>query len=138
MRTVWLRECLHKCHEAAYTAALEIINVVKKPPTKAELRAQLDQQMANFIAQGGEIEQVCQGETGLQGREKPLHTPIFNQPSAQRTPVDDVVAALDQRRQSPKNSSARVKPSLQSRPRKKVIYDDFGEPLRKIWVEDKA
>ena len=107
---------------------------MKKPPTKTELRAQLDQQTENFIAKGGAIEQVSQGETGLEGRGKPLHTPIFNQPSTQRTPIDDVVVALDQRKQT--QNSARAKSSRRSRPKKKVIYDDFGEPLRTVWVED--
>ena len=111
---------------------------MKKLPTKAELRAQLDRETANYIAQGGEIRQVCQGETGLQGRDKPLHTPIFNQPPTQRTPIDDVVAALDERKLSNSSAAARAKTQRRSRPRKKVIYDDFGEPLRTVWVEDES
>ena len=107
----------------------------KKPPTKDQLRAALDRDVEHFLSSGGEIAAVAQGETALEGRKSPLREPLFAQPKTERTPLDDVVATLEERR------SARLKPVRQqrgrkARPKKRVIYDDFGEAVRTVWVDD--
>jgi hypothetical protein len=43
------------------------------------------------------------------------------------------VSALDNRKK-PKKPEAAKKAS--KRPKKKIIYDDFGEPLREVWSEE--
>ncbi|WP_438952377.1 hypothetical protein [Porticoccus sp.] len=104
---------------------------MNKAPTKSQLRRQLQQQVENYLRQGGEIQQIPRG---ISGRENPcenLPTAFFNQPKAERTPVPEVLAALDARRQkkSPSNKTTR------SRPKETIIYDDFGEPIRRIWQD---
>lgn len=107
---------------------------MKKPKSKSEIRAEIDQEIANYIDQGGEVVRVKSGVSGLDERNAPLKTPIFNQPKTERTPIPDVIAALDERRE--KRSGGDRKANKPRRPRKKVIYDDFGEPLRTVWEED--
>ncbi len=104
--------------------------------TKADLRSDLNKDVAAFLSRGGSIEHFEPGETALEARVSPLRTPIFNEPKTERTPVDDVMAALDaRRRKNLKRAPARKrgrKPQL----RKRIIYDDFGEALRTVWQDD--
>ena len=45
--------------------------------------------------------------------------------------LPEVVDKLEKRRQEKPNT-----PVKKSRPKRKLIYDDFGEPLRWVWVDD--
>jgi hypothetical protein len=107
---------------------------LKKPVDKHELRRQLLDEIDSFLAQGGEIEHVETGESAYSPGQRPPSTPLFNEPKTSRTPVDDVVAALDQRREAQRNPP---KPSRKSpqKPTREIIYDDFGEPMRVVWKE---
>jgi hypothetical protein len=78
---------------------------------------------------------VAEIERGISGRDSaqgPLksETMGFGEPKTDRTYVPEVVAALEARKQKPAVSKAKPR-----RPRKKLIYDDFGEPLRWEWVD---
>lgn len=108
---------------------------MKKPPTKADIRAQLERETQRFLRGGGTIRRFEPGETALEGRSSPLRTPVFNEPRQPRTPLNDVVAALDERREAFKRSPP-LRRGRKPQPRKKFIYDDFGEPLRSVWVDD--
>jgi hypothetical protein len=55
---------------------------------------------------------------------------VSGEPPKTRTYINDVVLALD-RRKTKKAPSKATKAS--KRPIKKIIYDDFGEPIREIW-----
>ena len=93
----------------------------------------MDTQISDFLNHGGSVDEI---PTGISGREpslgplKPDNT-AFQEPKSERTYVPEVVAALESRKSPPKPSPA----PTNRRPRKKVIYDDFGEPLRWEWVE---
>ena len=104
-----------------------------KRPTKSELRAQLAAETEAYLANGGEVVEVPRGATALENG-KMLHTSPF-QPSEtpqQRTPAGDALAAIDAR----KKAKRPEKPKHRSRaPKKQVIYDDFGEPLRVVWIQ---
>ena len=104
---------------------------VNKFPTKSQLRRQLQQQVDNYLKQGGEIQQIPRGISGRENSHESLPTVFFNQPKAERTPVPEVLAALDARRQK--------KPSPQKtsrcQPKETLIYDDFGEPIRRVWQD---
>ena len=107
---------------------------MKRPITKAHIRSEIEQQIADFIDQGGTVEEI---ERGISGRDtdagplKPDNT-AFLQPKEGRTYVPEVIAAIESRRK-PKP----LKPKTNKRkPYKKIIYDDFGEPLRWEWVEE--
>lgn len=108
----------------------------KKPPTKDDLRADLDRDIDAYLASGGHIAHVAPGETGLEARTSPLRAPLFTEPKADRTPLDDVVATLDERRRQQLKRTPTIKRTRKPRRRKQVIYDDFGEPLRTVWVEE--
>jgi hypothetical protein len=99
---------------------------------KADLRRQLDDQMQAFLREGGQVDEIPRGLSGRDSLNGPLPTPPFigDEPREGRTYVNDVVAAIEARRKP----AAPVKPKPR-RPRKKIIYDDFGEPLRWVWEE---
>ncbi len=105
------------------------------PPSKAENRRQIERHIANFLAEGGDVEQVDKGVSGL-STNAPSHAPlIFDKPPQERTPVPEVVAAIEARRQSGLKKRAAKTKSARRTPRKIAVYDDFGEPLRWVWTE---
>jgi len=99
---------------------------MKPTKTKAQIRAELDAQMGNFLSDGGAIQQHVRGESGRQANE-PLHPTIERNPQ-ERTPVLDEIKAIEARRHSKSMPLKRNK----NGPQKTLIMDDFGEPLR--WV----
>ena len=103
---------------------------MQKRPTKAELRQQLEEALQQFIKDGGNIRQMPRGASGLiDGRYNSL---AFDKPQTSRTDLTNVLNTIDQRKEQKKLSSNTAK-SRTHRPTKKVIYDDFGEPVRIVW-----
>jgi len=109
---------------------------VKKIVTKRDIRTEIEKQIDDYLTQGGEVEAVPQGISGREGAQGPIRAAngAFQEPKQERTYLPDVVAALDARKQTRKKPVPTKK--TKSRPRKRIIYDDFGEPLRWEWVED--
>ncbi len=109
---------------------------MKKLSTKEIARARLQRQVDAFLDGGGKVHNVPRGESGWDSRKgmlKPTRE-IFNEPKKERTPLDHVLKTIDARR-----AEKREKPKQRSRlpqPRKKAIYDDFGEPIRYVWVDE--
>lgn len=106
---------------------------MKPTKTKRQLREELNQQMSEYLTQGGAVNEVPRGLSGRENANAPLVS-IFDGHSAEdRTPLPEVVAAIEARRkpQTPLHKSAR-----KLRPRKKIILDDFGQPLRWEWVDE--
>ncbi len=109
-----------------------------KRQSKAEIRHELEQQIANYMRDGGQIHKIRPGLSGLADGEV-LH-PQFSdgKPAQPRTPAMDILATIDARRAQTRNAAknggkgATRKP----KPRKKMLYDDFGEPLREVWVDE--
>lgn len=98
------------------------------------MRGDIQRKTEEFLSRGGEIKKHERGETG-EPADKPRAKSVFvsSQPRQTRTYINDVVSALDSRKKKP----ARPAPKPAKRARKKVIYDDFGEPLREVWAEGK-
>lgn len=111
---------------------------VKKTVSKAQIRAQLDAEVERYLNGGGEVENVPRGISGKDPGDPPvfLNKTLFVEPKTDRTLVPEVVAAIEARRQNKTKRPAGNKPKPPRKPRRKVIYDDFGEPLREVWVED--
>lgn len=113
--------------------------MVKKPPTKAEIRAALEQETRDYLKSGGKVQEVPSGVSGTDpAKAQAFHSgALFSRPRSTRTFVPEVVAAIESRRGKlkAKRHSVRQRARL-SRPRRKIIYDDFGEPVRKIWIDD--
>lgn len=100
--------------------------------SKARQRHRLEQDMKRFLEEGGQVKQVPRGMSGadpLSGRG--YQTALFSGPKqAARTDLSSVAAELDARK---KRGSRR--PTALTRRRRKLIYDDFGEPLRWVWED---
>ncbi len=110
---------------------------MKKPLSKADIREELVEETERFLKQGGCVHKIPRGISGKNPGEPPpfLNRRLFIEPKAPRTLVPEVVAAIEARRKE----KYRTKPTPKSRlprPRRKIIYDDFGEPLRRVWIEE--
>lgn len=106
-----------------------------KRPTKQELRHQLQQEMRAFLNQGGEVKEVARGATGLVDGRYDERTLAFEKPREERTPVNEALRAIDQRREEQRKPLRQSSNPRLKRPKKKIIYDDFGEPLRIVWED---
>ncbi len=102
-----------------------------KRPTKREIRQQMEQEISQYLTEGGEVKEFQRGESGLINGKLNDRSSGFGQGKQQRTPLNDVLNTVDERKKSG-NTSPVDKPR---RPHKKIIYDDFGEPIREVWVE---
>ncbi len=103
---------------------------MKKIPTKAEIRAEMEELISAFLCSGGEVIQVKRGLSGRIDANKSLDNKRigFDEPPQSRTPLGTVVSEIEARRNPPKEPE-----KANRQPRKKIIYDDFGEPLRWVW-----
>ena len=104
-----------------------------KKTSKRDLRDSLNRDIEEYLNKGGEVHQFARGESGLQEGRYHDQSMTFEK-RQERTPVDDVVKAIDERREARLRPVSTRKTAIR-RPKKKVIYDDFGEPLRVIWEE---
>jgi len=102
-----------------------------KRPTKREIRQQMQQEVSQYLTTGGEVQEFQRGESGLVNGKLDDRSSGFEQGKQQRTPLSDVLNTVDER----KKSASTPVPAKPRRPYKKIIYDDFGEPIREIWVE---
>ena len=111
---------------------------MKKPVSKDDIRAELENATERFLQQGGNVENIPRGISGKDPGDPPLflNRRLFIEPPAARTPVPEVIAAIESRRRLPPKRSLVRKRSRLPQPRRKIIYDDFGEPLRSVWVEE--
>lgn len=105
----------------------------KPPLTKADLRKQLQRQINQYLSQGGKVDWVPAGKSGRDDN-SPLKTVLFDAPKEPRTYVNDLVASIDQRKKprKPEHKPRKNRPTGHY----KTIYDDFGEPIRKVWVDE--
>lgn len=108
---------------------------VNKPPSKSDLRQRLQRQTAAFLSGGGKIQELAVGESAYERHEVPPPAPLFQHTSSSRTPLTDVIAALEKRRAERRPRHKIVRRRSPKR-RKQVVYDDFGEPLRVVWIEE--
>ena len=111
---------------------------MKKPPSKQGIREQLERETERFLRRGGQVQNVPQGLSGRDPGEPPLYLNrrLFVEPRGTRTLVPEVVAAIEARRKQKPSRKPAVRRRRKPEPRKKIIYDDFGEPLRRVWVDD--
>jgi hypothetical protein len=111
---------------------------VKKPPSKAELRAKLERETQRFLRDGGHVQQIPVGQSAREPGDAPRFGGgrLFTEPPAERTLIPEVVATIEARRQALRKRTPPSKRGRPRSPRRKIIYDDFGEPLREVWVDD--
>ncbi|SMF53058.1 hypothetical protein SAMN02745866_03380 [Alteromonadaceae bacterium Bs31] len=104
---------------------------MKPIKSKAQIRAEIDEQINSYLSAGGEVKQVAKGISGHTDNSNLFSSPTSFQPKQQRTPVTGLIQQVEERRKSKTTSSMKRQP----RPHKKLITDDFGEPLRWVWVD---
>jgi hypothetical protein len=110
---------------------------LKKPVSKADIRDELLQETQRFLEQGGSVHEIPRGISGKDPGDPPLflNRRLFSEPKSPRTPIPEVVAAIEARRLQKFHRKPQHKRRLPP-PRRKILYDDFGEPLRRIWQEE--
>jgi hypothetical protein len=111
---------------------------LEKALSKADIRAALERETQRYLREGGSVQAVPRGASGKDPGDAPLflNRRLFTEPPTSRTLVPEVVAAIEERRKAMLKRTPTRKRSRLPKPRRKTIYDDFGEPLRQIWVEE--
>ncbi|MFL0810458.1 MAG: hypothetical protein K6L76_08595 [Agarilytica sp.] len=105
---------------------------MKRAKTKAEIRDEIDRAIGQFIEKGGAVQDIPSGISGREDNSNIFGNATAFEPKKPRTPVTEAVQALEERKSSKHKPESKPK----SGPRKKLITDDFGEPVRWVW-EDK-
>lgn len=100
-----------------------------KLKTKKEVRQELEHDVQRFLLKGGKISDIEQGASGKEMGANINNSIPLNTQKQTRTLLTEEIQALDKRKQS-KNPSP---PPSPKKPEKRIIYDDFGEPLREVW-----
>ncbi|MGH1485206.1 MAG: hypothetical protein ACRBCI_03230 [Cellvibrionaceae bacterium] len=103
--------------------------MIQKLKTKHDIRKEMEDEINRYLNQGGEITQI---QRGLSGREDNTNLnqsiPLIQGEKQTRTLLNDTVKAIDERKQKKKPITTDT-----HRPKKRIIYDDFGEPIREVW-----
>ena len=109
---------------------------MKKPTSKQEMRRHLERQTRSYLKDGGEIRAVPQGVSAVDEAVSAIHTPIFTGKPQQRTPVNDVIDTLNRRREAQLKRTPKTVQRTKTKPKKEIVYDDFGEPLRVVYRDE--
>ncbi len=104
--------------------------IIKPTKTRRELHAELQAEVEAYLEQGGQVQEIPRGASGRPLGSGPLYSVFEGESHEQRTLVNEVVAAIEARKK-PHHS----KPPM-SGPKKRVILDDFGQPIRWEWVNE--
>lgn len=99
--------------------------------TKAQIRCELSREVERYLSQGGEVKSIPNGVSGNETNANIFGQSTQFEPKKERTPVTEVIKELEARKSNGKESNHARKRG----PRKKVITDDFGEPIRWVWEE---
>lgn len=106
---------------------------MKPTKTKAEVRRELESQMDAYLREGGKVSSLAPGVSGRELGQALPPVSFDKKPETSRTPVPDVVQAIEERKHPPKPATRSV---IRRRQRKILLCDDFGEPIRWVWSED--
>lgn len=105
---------------------------MKTPSWKETQHQRIRRETREFLARGGQIRRIPAGESGMRPDGPRHHQSFSGAPRSERTPLPEVVAAIESRKKaSQKKQATQRRPT--KRPSRKLIYDDFGEPLRWVW-----
>jgi len=103
--------------------------MIQKLKTKQEVREEMEREISQYITGGGEINTVEQGLSGRENNSNLNQTIPFVEGEKQtRTPLTQTVKDLDERK-----NKKQAPTQTAHKPRKKIIYDDFGEAIREVW-----
>lgn len=105
--------------------------------SKAQEREEIEQQTLLFLKRGGKVISVESGVSGESPENRRHAAFSFSGPArnpADRRPLTSEIQAIEARRQRMRQPQKALKP--RRGPRRILIKDDFGEPLRWSWQED--
>ena len=110
--------------------------MIRKPPSKAQQREELERQMREFLSSGHAVQEIPRGVSSRDTAEGPLPRERWQMDNTKSewTYIPEVVEALEKRKLEGQKKPR--PPGSKKRPRKRLIYDDFGEPLRWVWVDE--
>lgn len=100
---------------------------MKPLPTKAQLRQEMERQIEQYLGSGGNVQEIPRGLSGRTDNLNPFTSYNGEKPAESRTPLTDVIKTMEERKQ------VQPKTPPKKRPSKRLITDDFGEPLRWVW-----
>ena len=105
--------------------------------SKKFIRKEILAKTQDYLCNGGLIEEVSLRESG-QNTKEPIVRPAFkiDDSSKNKIYLTDVVSTIDARKL--KTTKSRLLTKNHSGRHKKIIYDDFGEPLREVWVDSRV
>ena len=109
---------------------------MKLPKTKAQIRSELNQQVDAYLAGGGDIQDVPRGLSGNNDNSNPFSQGVDSAPKQERTLLTHVVQEMEQRKQQGVASDSSAQAG--GKRKKVLITDDFGEPVRWVWVEENS
>ena len=107
---------------------------MKTLKSKKQVRDELNALVDQYIEEGGDIKEFSLGESGRDVNLPLNKAPAIEKNTQARTPVSDVVKTIEERKKN-KNKPNPVS-TQPKKPKQKLLMDDFGEPLRWIWVEE--
>ncbi len=100
--------------------------------TKAQIRAEIDAQIASYTQGGGSVSEHNVGDSGREPKAALPPAPFVEGSNQTRTLVTDEVTAIEERRKKTTPVPTLLRPK---KPRRVLITDDFGEPLRWVWKD---
>ncbi|MCL6416575.1 hypothetical protein MIB92_13025 [Aestuariirhabdus sp. Z084] len=110
---------------------------MKHPPSKQEMRQQLQREMDAFLSGGGQVDEIPRGQSAIAPGEIPpgmSRSIPSSGPKSKRESLLHVTQAIDERRRLKAENKRRATPLKTNRsPRKVPVYDDFGEVIRWEW-----
>lgn len=105
---------------------------MKPTKTKAQIREELSKEVDRFLKKGGRVDSIPRGISGNEGNINLFRNSASFEPRKDRTPLTDIVNNIESRKHPAptKRQTGKLR-----RPKKKLVTDDFGEPVRWIWVD---
>ena len=103
---------------------------MKLDKSKHQQRRELAESMQEYLSAGGKVTEVPREMSGNESNLNLFRNSHCVDPKSPRTPLTDVVKTLEERKRTPKTKS-----NKQKKPQKRLIVDDFGDPVRWVWEE---
>jgi len=104
---------------------------MKLQKSKKQQRQDIAKAMEEFLGRGGKVSVIPKGISGNNENINLFKSHSEIEPKSTRTPLTEVVKALEERKK-PGKTHRQKKVTEQS---KKLIVDDFGDPIRWVWKD---
>ena len=108
---------------------------MKPVKSKQQLRDELNQQISQYLERGGDVTRHELGESGRDASKPLPRAPFVEQGDQTRTLVNEVVQTIEERKKSRTKKTPKI--NRRSAEKKQLLVDDFGEPLRWVWTDQK-